>query len=314
MTTSPSIPRWMKHTLIAAGIYNLVWGGFAVLFPNAIFHWLAMPTPNYPQFWQCIGMIVGVYGLGYLIAAFDPVRHWPIVLVGLLGKVLGPLGMVEALWTDSLPWAFALNCVTNDLIWWVPFALILKHAWSCELADPKAHDIPDEAVLLREIKTTTGQSLAEISRGQIVLVVFLRHSGCTFCREALADLSSRRAELEKRGVKLALVHMTTAGSFAAFAGGYGLGDVPAIADPEKRLYRAIGLKRGTLLQLLGWSVWVRGAGAFFSGHRVGKLEGDGMQMPGTFIIRDGVVVRRFMNKTAADRPDYVEFCELPKAS
>ena len=39
-----------------------------------------------------------------------------------------------------------------------------------------------------------------------------------------------------------------------------------------------------------------------------------MQMPGTFIIRDGVVVRRFMNKTAADRPDYVEFCELPKAS
>ena len=314
MTTAPPIPRWMKNTLIAAGIYNLVWGGFAVLFPNAVFQWLAMPIPNYPQFWQCIGMIVGVYGLGYLIAAFDPVRHWPIVLVGLLGKVLGPLGMVEALWRGSLPLAFALNCVTNDLIWWVPFALILKHALSCELADPKAHDIRDESELLREIKTTSGGSLAEISQGQTVLVVFLRHSGCTFCREALADLSSRRTELEKRGVKLALVHMTTAEAFAAFAGGYGLDDVPAIADPERRLYRAIGLRRGTLSQLLGWSVWVRGARAFFSGHRVGKLEGDGMQMPGTFVIRDGVVVRRFMNKTAADRPDYVEFCELPKTS
>ena len=50
-------------------------------------------------------------------------------MVGFLGKVFGPLGMVEALWTGALPWGFALNCVTNDVIWWVPFALILKYAW-----------------------------------------------------------------------------------------------------------------------------------------------------------------------------------------
>jgi hypothetical protein len=50
--------------------------------------------------------------------------------VGFLGKIFGPLGMIQALWTEQLPWAFALNCITNDLIWWVPFALILKHAWT----------------------------------------------------------------------------------------------------------------------------------------------------------------------------------------
>ena len=82
----------MRYILLAAGIYNIVWGAFVVLFPGAIFSWLDMPQPNYPQFWQCIGMIVGVYGIGYAIAAFDPVRHWPIVLVGFLGKVLGPAG------------------------------------------------------------------------------------------------------------------------------------------------------------------------------------------------------------------------------
>ena len=304
----------MRSVLLAAGFYNLLWGAFVVLFPSAIFQWLRMPLPNYPQLWQCIGMIVGVYGIGYIIAAFDPMRHWPIVLVGLLGKVLGPLGMAEALWTAKLPWAFALNCLTNDLIWWIPFALILKHALSREFADPDASDIPDESVLLRELRTNAGGSLAELSHRRTVLVVFLRHSGCTFCREALAELSARRSELEKSGVVLALVHMTAPDSFAEFAGRYGLGDVPAISDPERRLYRAVGLRRGTLSQLLGWSVWVRGARAFFAGHRVGKLEGDGMQMPGTFILRDGVVVRRFINKTAADRPDYVEFCELPKPS
>jgi small multidrug resistance pump len=49
-----------------------------------------MELPRYPDIWQCVGMIVGVYGVGYLIAAFDPLRHWPVILVGLLGKVLGP--------------------------------------------------------------------------------------------------------------------------------------------------------------------------------------------------------------------------------
>ena len=138
MTASSPCPRWMRSVLLAAGVYNVLWGAFAVLFPGAIFNWLSMPQPNYPQFWQCIGMIVGVYGLGYAIAAFDPVRHWPIVLVGFLGKVLGPIGMVQALWTGQLPWGFALNCVTNDLIWWVPFALILKHAWVMNQRDGDA--------------------------------------------------------------------------------------------------------------------------------------------------------------------------------
>jgi len=123
-------PPWMRWLLIAAGLYNLVWGAFTVLFPGALFDWLHMPQPNYPQFWQCIGMIVGVYGIGYVIAAFDPVRHWPIVLVGLLGKVFGPLGMAQAVWAGTLPRSFAITCLTNDLIWWVPFALLLKHAWN----------------------------------------------------------------------------------------------------------------------------------------------------------------------------------------
>jgi len=313
-TTTPSAPRWMRNVLLAAGAYNVLWGAFAVLFPSAIFHWLDMPLPNYPQFWQCIGMIVGVYGIGYAIAALDPARHWPIVLVGFLGKVFGPLGMVQALWTGALPWGFALNCVTNDVIWWVPFALILKHAWEQHQAAPGADELPDEATLLAEARTSKGISLAELSHKRPVLVVFLRHAGCTFCREALADISARRAEIERDGTNIALVHMGTAESFAAFAGRYGLGDLPAISDPERRLYRGLGLRRGTLSQLLGWSVWWRGARAFFSGHRVGMLEGDGTQMPGVFLIHDGRVVRRFLHATAADRPDYAELCRIPAAS
>jgi peroxiredoxin len=311
MTASSSSPRWMRNVLLAAGIYNVLWGAFAVLFPGAIFQWLDMPQPNYPQLWQCIGMIVGVYGLGYAIAAFDPVRHWPIVLVGLLGKVLGPLGMAQALWTGQLPWGFALNCLTNDLIWWVPFFLILKYAWGQFQSEATAGAPPDEPTVIKNAMTSSGSSLADISQQSPVLIVFLRHSGCTFCREALEDLSKTRAEIEKNGTKLALVHMGTAESFAAFTATYGLGDVPAISDPERRLYRGLGLRRGKLVQLLGWTVWWRGFKSFLAGHRPGAMEGDGMQMPGVFLIHHGRVVRRFHHANAAERPNYAKLAQLP---
>ena len=287
------------------------WGAWAVLFPSAIFSWLDMPQPNYPQFWQCIGMIVGVYGVGYAIAAFDSVRHWPIVLVGFLGKVFGPLGMVQALWSGQLPWGFALNCVTNDLIWWVPFFLILKHAWDEFQSDPRNDVLPEESALLAETRDNRGSSLAELSQKHPLLLVCLRHSGCTFCREALADLSAGRVGIEKNGTKLVLVHMGTVESFSAFTAKYGLSDVSAISDPERRLYRGLGLRRGKLSQLFGWRVWWRGQKSFFEGHRPGALEGDGTQMPGVFLIQRGRVVRRFIHADAADRPDYAALAQLP---
>ena len=49
-----------------------------------------MEVPRYSFLWQCVGMIVGVYGVGYLAAAAAPLRHWPIVLVGFLGKSVWP--------------------------------------------------------------------------------------------------------------------------------------------------------------------------------------------------------------------------------
>ncbi len=122
-------PRWAKPVLLAAAAYNLVFGALAVLFPHAWFTFANLPVPNYPCLWQCIGMIVGVYGIGYAIAAFAPLRHWPIVLVGLAGKVFGPLGFLDAAVRGDLPWRCGWLLVTNDLIWWVPFTALLVHAW-----------------------------------------------------------------------------------------------------------------------------------------------------------------------------------------
>ena len=133
--SEPSTPRWAKSVLLAAAVYNLAFGAGAVLFPSAWFTLAGIEQPNYPALWQCIGMIVGVYGVGYGCAAFAPLRHWPIVLVGLLGKVCGPIGFVQAALAGQMPWRCGWLIVTNDLIWWVPFALLLRAAWRQREAD-----------------------------------------------------------------------------------------------------------------------------------------------------------------------------------
>ena len=124
----PSItatPNWISAVLRLAAVYNIAWGAVVVLFPLAPFRWAGMAEPNYPQLFQCIGMIVGVYGIGYWIAAEDPRRHWPIILVGLLGKIFGPIGFFVSAIQGGLPWIAGMTILTNDLIWWVPFTGML---------------------------------------------------------------------------------------------------------------------------------------------------------------------------------------------
>ena len=118
----------MKLWLQLAAVYNLLWGASVVLFPKLQFEVFDMEYPRYMGFWQCVGMIVGVYGLGYWWASRDPLKHWPIVAVGLIGKICGPIGFAEAIFTGKLPLIFGINIIFNDIIWWPSFFLIMLRA------------------------------------------------------------------------------------------------------------------------------------------------------------------------------------------
>jgi hypothetical protein len=121
----------MGGVLRAAAVYNLSFGILLVLAPEAVFAALEMP-PTPAPFVRSIGMMVGVYALGYWIAASDPLRHWPLVAVGFAGKAGGTLGMLQVTTTGALPASGWTITVGNDLIWLAPFAAILIVAWRRE--------------------------------------------------------------------------------------------------------------------------------------------------------------------------------------
>jgi len=167
---------------------------------------------------------------------------------------------------------------------------------------------------LRKFRDNTGQSVEERSQAAPVLLVFLRHFGCTFCREALADL----AKLQVRGLadaQLVLVHMVSSEEASAVLGRYGHAQTPHISDPQRQLYMAMGLRRGTMWQLFGWRTWLRGfVAGVLKGHLVGKLAGDGFAMPGVFVVSEGRVVRAFRHESAADVPDYCALARWPESA
>jgi peroxiredoxin len=294
----------MKGILWIAALYNLSWGAFTIFFPSAIFSWAGMAQPTYPELWQCIGMIVGVYGLAYAAAAMDPFRHWPVIAAGLLGKVLGPMGLAKALIMHRFPPAFALTCLFNDFIWWAPFTLILYGAYRAHIHS-QAVVSPEITRMALRARTQTGITLDQLSREAPLLLVFLRHAGCTFCREALSDIGQQRAAIEAKGGRAVLVHMGTEDQASHFLAKYGLSDILRVSDPERSLYRAFGLCRGGIREFLTPLVWWRGfKAAVFHGHWQGRVAGDGFQMPGAFVIFHGHIIRAFRHRTAADRPNY----------
>lgn len=178
------------------------------------------------------------------------------------------------------------------------------------VARPRDHDaaLADAAA---EFRLTTGESLREASDSRLLVLVFLRHFGCTFTRQILRGLDELKQSAEARGAELVLVHMLKTGAELRYLGGHG--DVARIADPRCDLYRAFGLGRGGLLELFGPRVWWLAAVSIFKGCGVGHLAGDGLQMPGTFLFQHGRIVAAQRAASASDLPDIPALFTAPPA-
>lgn len=172
----------------------------------------------------------------------------------------------------------------------------------------------EDLEILEEMITNTGESLLNVTFQSPVLLIFLRHFGCVFCKESLVDLSARRTDFESAGIRLVFVHMADSATAEEYFSQYHLDGVTHVCDPGQRFYVSFGLYRGTFNQLYGLQTWMRG---FKLKYQMGySLElaqklGDSTQMPGIFVLQDGKIKEQFIHRYAAERPNYdrlVECC------
>jgi peroxiredoxin len=300
----------MARVLMIAAAFHMLWGLSVALFPNMFFDWAGIAPPLYPEFSRCIGIVVAIFGIGCAIASTEPVAHWSIVLMGLIGALLGPACFLQAALSGRLPAHVFLAILSSGAIWWLPFSWILYQVYLVHLGRER-EAAPEIQRMAMKAHSQLGPSIAEFSQMSPVLLVFQRHTGCTFCREALADLAARLRDIERNDTMLVLVHMSSEAQAHGFFRKYGLENVPRVSDPQRTIYRAFGLGRGSFLKLFGPKVWIRGfeAGVLHR-HGLGRIVGDGFQMPGVFLIFHGTVLRSYRHQSAADRPDYVALTSM----
>jgi peroxiredoxin len=162
---------------------------------------------------------------------------------------------------------------------------------------------------MHDLRSQRGATLAELSHNQRVLVLFLRHAGCVYCREALADISQRRDELRAAGVELAIVHMSAPMDATRLLDRYSLADVHHFSDPQGKLYESFGLERAKLRELFAVRGWRRGFAALLR-HGFGRIQGDVYRMPGAFLLENSKIINAHRHQYVYDRPDYLDVCRV----
>jgi len=147
---------------------------------------------------------------------------------------------------------------------------------------------------------------------EVSLLVFLRHFGCIFCRETVADLrEATAARADYPSVLFFFQGSTTEGR--AFLRRY-WPEARAVADPDLHFYELFGIRQASLLEALGPSVLAARSRARAKGHENGPRSGDIWRMPGVFAVRGEQILWAYHPRHAADHPDFARIPELIDAA
>lgn len=170
-------------------------------------------------------------------------------------------------------------------------------------------EITDLVSVLRAYRTESGRTLLELVDESPVLLIFLRHFGCSFCRQALDQVAHIKGEIAARGAQPVFVHLGSPERAKLYFDYYQLSAVERVGNPDASLYQhpLFALSRVNpylhLFSLKVWKGWLSGA---LRKYGIGAIQEDGHQMPGVFFLKERRIVRGFRYESIADEPDYLK--------
>jgi hypothetical protein len=122
------------------------------------------------------------------------------------------------------------------------------------------------------------------------------------CRDHAVQLHRAREQFEQAGVGLVLIGQATPRQAKAFSRKLELDPIPVLADESRETYKAAGLKRGSIGNLLGPKSVLSGIKhSARSGVVQGRIIGDAAQLGGAAVVdTDGSVSFFQANEHAGD--------------
>ena len=146
----------------------------------------------------------------------------------------------------------------------------------------------------------SGRTLKEELGDVPKLLVFVRHFGCIFCRELIADMRSVSESQPEFPPILFFYQGTVSDGLEFFPSLWR--EAKAIADLPKVFYNGFGLERGGMKEMFGAEVWACGVRAALKGHFIGAPVGDPWVMPGMFLVHQHQILWQHHFKHAGDHP------------
>ncbi|MCB0514439.1 MAG: SelL-related redox protein [Chitinophagales bacterium] len=301
-----------RSSLILTGIaiHHIVLSLLVVLLPNVLRQVFHFPISSNYLLNYNLSIVYMSLGVGYLISSSKPYQYWIFPAIGFFINLLLFILAIVLYITQKTGDQFLILMAINAGIFALLLFYVLQQAY--EKAYSKDNELielfSNDTFTLNDFLTNEGESLAHICENHTVLLVFLRHFGCIFCKETLKDLSKIKNKLLLKDIPIVLVHMEDEEAAENTLAKYDMRDVAHISDPESILYKKFKLKRGRFFQLFGFNVLMRSLYLkFYYNIATEGISGDPYQMPGFFLLQKKQVVKSYIHANIADKPDYDNF-------
>lgn len=128
MSCMPLAP-WMRKLLWFVGGYNLLAGIGMIGFYHEGYKLLGLEKPHLNLPVQLVGILVALFGVGYWLAAVNPVENRNLLMLGFWSKALGSLFGVYYVLAGKLPLVFLAVLLFSDIAYLPPFAIILRRLY-----------------------------------------------------------------------------------------------------------------------------------------------------------------------------------------
>ena len=124
-----TLKPWMRPLLRFAGGFNITAGVSMVVFYHEGYKLLGIPRPEIVLPTQIMGILVALFGVGYLLVSQNPLENRHILTLGFWSKALSSALAIAYVANGKMPLIFLPVVILADVIYLPPFYVILKNIY-----------------------------------------------------------------------------------------------------------------------------------------------------------------------------------------